>query len=236
MSTLAYQEIRSFARDRVKNAANTKKVVSIALGIALSRSIQLPSSEAIDGYTHYADTVSYAVAEGACKFNENMPIDMDLVESTARAFWLKRYFSAYPMKVIPLLSEDEGHFMNKLSGVGHLVNPDTFVTCQDESSTIIALVNRIRALEEGNVAMESYPLDRDGRKMTPSAELAVIVGAEPLTRSEVTSKVWEYVKKNGLQDKAKSTFIKADATLKRIFKKDIVSMFEMTELLNSNLK
>ena len=154
MSTLAYQEIRSFARDRVKNAANTKKVLSIALGIALSRSIQLPSSEAIDGYTHYADTVSYAVCEGAARFNENIVVDMDLVESTARAFWLKRYFSAYPMKVIPLMSEDEGHFMNKLSGVGHLVNPNTFVTCQDESPTIIALVNRIRALEP-TVALES---------------------------------------------------------------------------------
>lgn len=73
------------------------------------------------------------------------------------------------------------------------------------------------------------------KAMTPSAALAAVIGASPLPRTEVTKKVWEYIKKNGLQDKAKRTMINADAKLKEIFKKAQVSMFEMTKLINSHL-
>jgi chromatin remodeling complex protein RSC6 len=73
------------------------------------------------------------------------------------------------------------------------------------------------------------------KAMTPSATLAAVIGATPIPRTEVTKKVWEYIKKNGLQDKAKRTMINADAKLKEIFKKAQVSMFEMTKLINSHL-
>jgi chromatin remodeling complex protein RSC6 len=73
------------------------------------------------------------------------------------------------------------------------------------------------------------------KAMTPSASLAAVIGDKPLPRTEVTKKVWEYIKKNGLQDKAKRTMINADAKLKEIFKKAQVSMFEMTKLINSHL-
>ena len=74
------------------------------------------------------------------------------------------------------------------------------------------------------------------KAMTPSAALAAIIGATPVPRTEVTKKVWEYIKKNGLQDKAKKTMINADAKLKEIFKAAQVSMFEMTKLINAHLK
>ena len=74
------------------------------------------------------------------------------------------------------------------------------------------------------------------KAMTPSSALAAIVGSGSLPRTEVTKKVWEYIKKNGLQDKAKKTMINADAKLKEIFKKAQVSMFEMTKLINAHLK
>ena len=74
------------------------------------------------------------------------------------------------------------------------------------------------------------------KAMTPSASLAAIIGGNPLPRTEVTKKVWEYIKKNDLQDKAKRTMINADAKLKEIFKKAQVSMFEMTKLINGHLK
>lgn len=70
----------------------------------------------------------------------------------------------------------------------------------------------------------------------PSLELAVIVGAAPLTRTEVTTKVWQYIKDKGLQDKVNRRMIHADAALKPIFKKKLVSMFEMTKLVNAHLK
>ena len=73
------------------------------------------------------------------------------------------------------------------------------------------------------------------KAMTPSAQLAAIIGDKALPRTEVTKKVWEYIKKNGLQDSAKKTMINADAKLKEIFKKAQVSMFEMTKLINAHL-
>ena len=73
------------------------------------------------------------------------------------------------------------------------------------------------------------------KAMTPSGSLAAIIGDKPLPRTEVTKKVWEYIKKNKLQDSAKRTMINADAKLKEIFKKAQVSMFEMTKLINGHL-
>ena len=74
------------------------------------------------------------------------------------------------------------------------------------------------------------------KPMTPSATLAAVIGDKALPRTEVTRKVWDYIKKNGLQDKAKKTMINADAKLKEIFKKAQVSMFEMTKLISGHLK
>jgi chromatin remodeling complex protein RSC6 len=73
------------------------------------------------------------------------------------------------------------------------------------------------------------------KEMKPSPQLAAVIGDKPAPRTEVTKKVWDYIKKNGLQDKAKKTMINADAKLKEIFKKAQVSMFEMTKLINSHL-
>lgn len=74
------------------------------------------------------------------------------------------------------------------------------------------------------------------KPLTPSATLAAIVGAKPLPRTEVTKKVWEYIKKNKLQDAVNKRIIKADAKLKEIFKKAEANMFEMTKMINEHLK
>ena len=66
--------------------------------------------------------------------------------------------------------------------------------------------------------------------------LAAVVGKDPLPRTEVTKKVWEYIKKHGLQDQAKKTLINADANLHKVFDKAQVTMFEMTKLINNHLK
>ncbi len=73
------------------------------------------------------------------------------------------------------------------------------------------------------------------KAMTPSPSLAAIIGDKPVPRTEVTKKVWEYIKKNNLQDSAKRTMINADTKLREIFKKGQVSMFEMTKLINNHL-
>jgi len=74
------------------------------------------------------------------------------------------------------------------------------------------------------------------KALTPSAELAAVIGPEPLPRTEVTRKVWDYIKQHGLQDPAKRTMINADAKLSPIFGKPQVSMFEMTKLISAHLK
>ena len=68
--------------------------------------------------------------------------------------------------------------------------------------------------------------------VTPDAVLAPVVGSKPLPRTELTKKLWDYIKKNGLQDKKVRTQINADAALKAVFNgKAKVSMFEMTKLV-----
>ena len=74
------------------------------------------------------------------------------------------------------------------------------------------------------------------KAMTPSAALAAVIGDKAIPRTEVTKKIWEYIKANKLQDQAKKTMINADAKLREIFKKAQVSMFEMTKLVNAHLK
>jgi len=73
------------------------------------------------------------------------------------------------------------------------------------------------------------------KPMTPSATLAEVIGAKAMPRTEVTKKIWQYIKKNGLQDKKNRRMINADAKLRPIFKKDQVSMFEMTKLVSKHL-
>ncbi|NWG73074.1 MAG: hypothetical protein HXY24_00430 [Rubrivivax sp.] len=74
------------------------------------------------------------------------------------------------------------------------------------------------------------------KEMTPSDALAAIIGKGPYPRTEVTKRVWDYIKKNKLQDEVNKRMINADAKLKEIFKKAQASMFEMTKMINAHLK
>ena len=75
------------------------------------------------------------------------------------------------------------------------------------------------------------------RPVTPSDTLAEVVGAKAIPRTEVTKKLWAYIKKNGLQDKKNRRMINADAKLKAVFGgKASVNMFAMTKLVSKHLK
>ena len=74
------------------------------------------------------------------------------------------------------------------------------------------------------------------KAMTPSPALAAVIGDKPLPRTEVTKKVWEYIKKNNLQDKVKRTMINADAKLKAVVGVSPISMFGMTKEISKHLK
>src|SRR6476469_3331785 len=74
------------------------------------------------------------------------------------------------------------------------------------------------------------------KEMTPSAALAEVVGSKPLPRTEVVKRLWQYIRKNNLQDAKERRMINADDKLKAVFGgKKQVSMFEMTKLVNEQL-
>ena len=104
------------------------------------------------------------------------------------------------------------------------------------ATTPAAAPAKTAAAKEAAPAAKRTPNAAFMKAMTPSPALAAIIGDKAVPRTEVTKKVWEYIKKNDLQDKAKRTMINADAKLKEIFKQAQVSMFEMTKLINSHLK
>ena len=93
-------------------------------------------------------------------------------------------------------------------------------------------------------AKKAAPAKKSARKpnpafmapMKPSSELAAVVGANPMPRSEITKRVWDYIKKNNLQDAQNKRQINADDKLRPVFGgKKNVTMFEMTKLVNGHL-
>ena len=75
------------------------------------------------------------------------------------------------------------------------------------------------------------------KPMTPSPALSEVIGSKAVPRTEVTKKLWAYIKKNKLQDQKNKRMIKADDALKPVFGgKSTVNMFEMTKLVNKHLK
>ena len=75
------------------------------------------------------------------------------------------------------------------------------------------------------------------KPMNPTAALAAVIGGNAMPRTEVTKKIWAYIKRNGLQDKKNRRMINGDDKLKAVFSgKSQVSMFEMTKLVSKHLK
>ena len=72
--------------------------------------------------------------------------------------------------------------------------------------------------------------------LTASPALVEVIGAKPLPRTEIVKKIWEYIKKNNLQDKKNRRMINADSKLKPLFGKDQISMFELAKVVNKHVK
>jgi chromatin remodeling complex protein RSC6 len=93
-------------------------------------------------------------------------------------------------------------------------------------------------------AKKAAPKKKSARKpnaafmapLTPSATLSEVIGSKPMPRTEVVKKIWEYIKKNNLQDKKNRRMINADGKLKPIFGKDQISMFELAKVVNKHVK
>ncbi len=93
-------------------------------------------------------------------------------------------------------------------------------------------------------AKKAAPKKKSARKpnaafmapLTPSSTLGEVIGSKPLPRTEAVKKIWDYIKKNKLQDQKNRRNINADGKLKPIFGKDQISMFELAKVLNKHMK
>lgn len=72
--------------------------------------------------------------------------------------------------------------------------------------------------------------------LTPSGPLAEVVGSKPMPRTEVVKRIWDYIKKNNMQDKKNRRMINADAKTRPLFGKDQISMFDLAKITNKHLK
>jgi len=72
--------------------------------------------------------------------------------------------------------------------------------------------------------------------LTPGEKLAAVIGDKPAPRTEIVKKIWDYIKKNNLQDSKNKRMINADAKLKPLFGKDQVSMFDLAKIVNDNIQ
>jgi len=93
-------------------------------------------------------------------------------------------------------------------------------------------------------AKKAAPKKKSARKpnaafmapLTVSSTLAEVIGSKPMPRTEIVKKIWDYIKKNGLQDKTNRRMINADEKLRPIFGKAQISMFELAKAVNNQVK
>lgn len=143
MTNLKYIPIQDFINTKIKDITVCKKATSIALGIAISRMLPIPSSivEGVD--LHYSTTLKHAANLFINEFNENIVVDIDLVESITRSYWMIRYTCAHPDVDLPMISVGEFGFISKINNVGRYIDLDTYKFCDDNSELFVVLVNRI---------------------------------------------------------------------------------------------
>jgi hypothetical protein len=145
-----YMSLISFLREKVKNPADLKKATSIAVGVAVSKFIGLPTSSMSDVSYHYDTLMVHTTHQYLCEFNENSVIDIDLAAQTARSFWLMRYSCANPDA--DMLTNPTGNlsFVEKIVNAGMFGNPDTLCFLNQHSEAMVTIVNRVQMLLKGH--------------------------------------------------------------------------------------
>ena len=107
--------------------------------------------------------------------------------------------------------------------------------CHRKKDSTMATAKKPAATKAAPAPKKREPNAAFMKPLTPSAELAAVVGSKPLPRTEVIKKLWDYIKAQKLQDENNKRNINADAKLKPIFGKDQVTMFELTKLVSQQL-
>ena len=101
-----------------------------------------------------------------------------------------------------------------------------------------------KAPAKKKVAKKAPPKKKSARKpnaafmaaLNPSSTLAEVIGNKPMPRTEIVKKIWDYIKKNNLQDKKNRRMINADGKLRPLFAKDQISMFDLAKIVSKHVK
>lgn len=149
MITTEYLSLITFLREKINNAADTKKATSLALGVAVSKLIPLPTSTMQDISYQFDTIVVHRVNQYLAEFNENVVVDVDLARETARSFWLIRYSMANPDLDMLIIPKGPNTFVEKLSNVTLFANPKSIEFLNQYSEAMVAIVNRIQMLIKG---------------------------------------------------------------------------------------
>lgn len=145
MNPFQHAELSTYVTERITDKTKVKQLLSIAAGIAIAFNLALPASDGTSGQQVYVDQISSQVTTAVSAFNEGTTISLDLATEVARGFWLKRFGMAYPINPIPLVDDEETHFLGLVTGTGHLIAPEVMELCNQESTLLIFAINKIRA-------------------------------------------------------------------------------------------
>lgn len=143
MTKLVFIALQQLIKEKAPDIAVAKKATSIALGVAVSRLVPMPTAAVESAEEHFSTNVRAAVSAMVSAFNEEIVVDVDLAIETARGFWLIRYFNAYPQDNLLVGANGEGCFLLKLSGGLRFLNADVGTFCDANTEMMITLMNRI---------------------------------------------------------------------------------------------
>jgi hypothetical protein len=140
-------ELAEFVAERISDKSKIKHLMSIAVGIAVAFDLCLPAERVCDNsaQTVFGEMAMNPMCSQIAAINEQFVISLDLAETVGRAFWLHRYSNAFPPAVIPLVDDENTHFMGLVFGTGHLIPPDVLELCNLENTLLITVVNKLRS-------------------------------------------------------------------------------------------
>jgi hypothetical protein len=146
MINIKFAEFLGYINGKIPGSTEQQRAVAIALGVATARMLP-PLPVGNDGSTYHYDTVVVHAAGGIISaFNENVLVDTDLAEETAKAFWLMRQSVIDCHNTSIITPQGHGSFIEKVFGMNHQANPKTISFLNRNNEIMAAIVNRISFL------------------------------------------------------------------------------------------
>lgn len=144
MIDVSYTQLQAAIRERVKNISDFKKATSIALGVAVSKLVPIPTGTVDEADYYWKSNSGFEADRYLSNFNENIVVDIDLARDTARGFWLLRCAAAFPLKEAVGIPRGNADFIAKLYGSDMYLNPETLKFLNENSEVMVAITNRIQ--------------------------------------------------------------------------------------------